>query len=116
MLESAEAVLAVEPARHHPRHAAVGVVGPHPPGGAAAFEIRAIFSDAYGALLEDPATGSLNASVGQWLFESNRASGAYVAAQGSRLGRRARIHVSCDPNGQVWVGGRTVTLFRGATA
>jgi PhzF family phenazine biosynthesis protein len=113
MLASAEAVLAVEPARHHPRYAAVGLVGPHPPGSETAFEIRAIFGDAQGALLEDPATGSLNASVGQWLFESGRVSSAYVAAQGARLGRSARIHVSCDPDGQVWVGGRTVTLFRG---
>jgi PhzF family phenazine biosynthesis protein len=113
MLACAEAVLAVEQAQHHPRYTAIGLVGPHPAGHEAAFEIRAIFSDAHGALIEDPATGSLNASVGQWLFESGRVSEAYVAAQGTRLGRQARIAVSRDAGGQVWVGGRTVTLFRG---
>ncbi len=115
MLESAEAVLAVEPARHHPTHIDIGIVGPHAPGGEVAFELRAIFSDAHGGLIEDPVTGSLNASVGQWLFASGRARGSYIAAQGTRLGRTGRIHVSEDEAGQVWVAGATRTLFAGQT-
>jgi predicted PhzF superfamily epimerase YddE/YHI9 len=78
-----------------------------------AFELRAIISPGHGRLLEDPVTGSLNASVGQWLFASGRASGGYVAAQGTRLGRTGRIHVSHDDTGQVWVAGKTRTLFSG---
>ncbi|OJU17597.1 MAG: phenazine biosynthesis protein PhzF [Sphingomonas sp. 66-10] len=113
MLGSAEAVLALEPARHHAQRIDIGVVGPHAPGDAVAFELRAIFSDAHGALIEDPVTGSLNASVGQWLFASGRARGSYVAAQGTRLGRAGRIAVSQDADGDVWVGGRTVTMFAG---
>jgi PhzF family phenazine biosynthesis protein len=113
MLDSAEAVLAVEPVRHHPDHVDIGIVGPHPAGGEAAFELRAIFSDAHGGLIEDPVTGSLNASVGQWLFASGRASGGYVAAQGTRLGRTGRVHVTQDGAGQVWVAGETRTLFVG---
>jgi PhzF family phenazine biosynthesis protein len=113
MLASAGAVLAVEPARQHHREIDIGVVGPHPAGAETAFEIRAIFSNAQGALLEDPVTGSLNASVGQWLFASGRATGAYVAAQGARLGRTGRVHVEQDADGQVWVGGATRTLFSG---
>lgn len=113
MLDSAEAVLAVEPTRHHPHHIDIGLVGPHAPGGETAFEIRAIFSDAHGTLIEDPVTGSLNASVGQWLFASGRVNAPYVAAQGTRLGRTGRIHVECDAAGQVWVGGATHTLFSG---
>lgn len=115
MLDSAEAVLAVEPARHHPEHVDIGIVGPHEPDGDVAFELRAIFSDAHGGLIEDPVTGSLNASVGQWLFASGRASGSYVAAQGTRLGRTGRIRVSQDEAGQVWVAGATRTLFTGRT-
>lgn len=115
MLDSAEAVLAVEPARHHPEHVDIGIVGPHEPGGDVAFELRAIFSDAHGGLIEDPVTGSLNASVGQWLFASGRASGSYVATQGTRLGRTGRIRVSQDEAGQVWVAGATRTLFTGRT-
>ncbi|WP_137898768.1 PhzF family phenazine biosynthesis protein [Sphingomonas sp. 2SG] len=113
MLDSADAVLAVEPVRHHPDHVDIGIVGPHPAGGEAAFELRAIFSDAHGGLIEDPVTGSLNASVGQWLFASGRASGGYVAAQGTRLGRTGRVHVTQDGAGQVWVAGETRTLFVG---
>ena len=113
LLASAEAALALEPVRHHPERIDIGVVGPHTPGGDAAFEIRAIFSDAHGALIEDPVTGSLNASVGQWLFASGRVRDGYVAAQGTRLGRTGRVHVRQDDSGQVWVGGATRTLFSG---
>ena len=113
MLESAEAVLALEPALHHAKRIDIGVVGPYAPDNQAAYQIRAIFSDGTGALTEDPVTGSLNASIGQWLFASGRARGAYVAAQGARLGRIGRIHVSHDDDGQVWVAGTTRTLFAG---
>lgn len=113
LLDSAEAVLAVEPARHHRGRIDIGLVGPHAPGSETAFEIRAIFSDAQRALIEDPVTGSLNASVGQWLFASGRVTGRYVAAQGTRLGRTGRIHVEQDAEGQVWVAGATRTLFSG---
>jgi predicted PhzF superfamily epimerase YddE/YHI9 len=41
------------------------------------------------------------------------ASGRYLAAQGTRLGRSGRIHVSQDADGQVWVAGTTRTLFGG---
>lgn len=116
LLDSAEAVLAVEPARHHPRHIDIGIVGPHAPGSDVAFEVRAIFGDGQGGLIEDPVTGSLNASLGQWLFASGRAQGGYVAAQGTRLGRTGRVQVTQDATGQVWVGGRTVTLFDGRTS
>jgi PhzF family phenazine biosynthesis protein len=116
MLASAEAVLAVEPAGHHPRPIDIGLVGPHAPGGDAAFELRALFAGPTGTMIEDPVTGSLNAAVGQWLFESGRAAHRYVAAQGTRLGRTGRVHVERDEDGAVWVGGRTLTLFSGTAA
>jgi PhzF family phenazine biosynthesis protein len=113
MLASAREVLAVDPVGQYPERIDIGIVGPHAPSGEVAFEIRAIFTAQGGNLIEDPVTGSLNASIGQWLFASGRAQGSYVAAQGTRLGRTGRIHVSQDANGQVWVGGRTLTLFAG---
>jgi len=112
LMESAEAVLAVEPVRAHDRKVDVGVVGPHR-GGEADFELRAFFSIDSGAMIEDPVTGSLNASVAQWLFESGRAAGSYVAAQGTKLGRRGRVNLSQDAGGQVWVAGTTRTLISG---
>ena len=113
MLESADAVLAVEPRRYRASPIDIGIVGPRAPGGETAFELRAIFYDLQGSLVEDPVTGSLNASVGQWLFATGRASNPYVAAQGTRLGRTGRIHVEQDSAGQVWVGGATRTVFSG---
>ncbi|HWI86384.1 MAG TPA: PhzF family phenazine biosynthesis protein [Sphingomonas sp.] len=113
LLDSAESVLALEPARHHPRVIDIGVVGPHAPGNEAAFEVRAFFSAGGGSVVEDPVTGSLNASVAQWLFSTGRASTAYVAAQGTRLGRRGRVQVDRDSRGQVWIGGNTRSLFEG---
>lgn len=115
LLRSAEAVLAVDPARHHARRWDLGVVGPHPAGGDAAFEVRAFFSDPLGVLVEDPVCGSLNASVAQWLLASGRAAAPWVATQGARVGRNGRIQVSRDDAG-LWIGGTTRTLFAGRTA
>ncbi|HEY6472071.1 MAG TPA: PhzF family phenazine biosynthesis protein [Acidimicrobiales bacterium] len=109
LLESAEAVLAVRPgAVDHD----VGLVGPHPPGAGAAFELRAFFPKD-GATTEDPVTGSLNASVAQWLLRTGRASAPYVASQGTALGRAGRVHLSADDAGAVWVAGGTVTCVSG---
>lgn len=111
MLASAAEVLAVETLRHYPERIDIGLVGPYPGGSEAAFELRAIFSGAHRELIEDPVTGSLNAGVGQWLFEAGYARGEYTARQGTVLGRSGLISVSKDGNGRVWVAGRTKTLF-----
>jgi PhzF family phenazine biosynthesis protein len=112
-LESAEAVLAVQPAATHSRRIDIGVVGFHPRGGALAYEVRAIFADHRGMLLEDPVTGSLNASVAQWLINTGRVKPPYTASQGTRLGRSGRIYIDRDAEGKIWVGGRTTTLVEG---
>ncbi|MFT5534429.1 MAG: PhzF family phenazine biosynthesis protein [Burkholderiaceae bacterium] len=113
LLESAAAVLALEPQRDYPTRLDLGVVGPHPAGSDAAFELRAFLTDHHGAVREDPVTGSLNASTAQWLLATGRAKAPYFASQGGRLGRAGRIHLSVDAQGGVWVGGKTMTLFSG---
>jgi predicted PhzF superfamily epimerase YddE/YHI9 len=65
---------------------------------------------------EDPVTGSLNASLAQWLMADGLAPARYVAAQGECLGRAGRVHVECDAGGQVWVGGASVTCVDGRVA
>jgi PhzF family phenazine biosynthesis protein len=112
MLESAEAVLALEP---RDVDLDLGVVGPHPDGSSFAFEVRAFFPKA-GATAEDPVTGSLNASLAQWLLRSGQASAPYVARQGTALGRAGEVHVSQDDAGLVWIGGATVTCIEGTVA
>jgi PhzF family phenazine biosynthesis protein len=113
LLASADAVLAVEPARDYPTRLDLGIVGAYPRGSPIAFELRAIFSDHRLNLIEDPVTGSLNASVAQWLLATGRATAPYTASQGTRLGRSGRIYIDRDAEGTVWVGGRTTTLFSG---
>jgi predicted PhzF superfamily epimerase YddE/YHI9 len=57
-------------------------------------------------------TGSLNASLAQWLLGSGRARAPYVAAQGTALGRAGRVYVDVSED-HVWVGGATVTCITG---
>jgi PhzF family phenazine biosynthesis protein len=109
LLEGADAVLALQPGFVD---LDLGVVGPYPPDSPTAFEVRAFFPKT-GATAEDPVTGSLNASLAQWLLESGRACAPYVASQGTALGRSGRIHVSRDGEGTIWVGGGTVTCVSG---
>ena len=66
-----------------------------------------------GSTAEDPVTGSLNASLAQWLLGNGRATAPYVAGQGKALRREGRIHVSRDDEGAIWVGGGTVTCVSG---
>jgi PhzF family phenazine biosynthesis protein len=115
LLEDDEVVLSLEPdgSRYEGDDLiAIGVVGPHAPGGDIDFEVRAFFSNDKGQLGEDPVTGSLNASLAQWLIGSGRAPGSYVAAQGTAIGRAGRIYVSQDESG-TWIGGSTVTAVSG---
>ncbi|HYP81743.1 PhzF family phenazine biosynthesis protein [Variovorax sp.] len=63
---------------------------------------------------EDPVTGSLNASLAQWLIADDRLPERYVAAQGQCIGRDGRVHIERDDDGQVWVGGRSVTCIQGS--
>jgi len=62
---------------------------------------------------EDPVTGSLNASLAQWLIAEGRMPNHYLAAQGAALGRAGRVQINTDASGQVWVGGQSVTCIRG---
>lgn len=115
LLESDQAVLGLEP--DIGRYAGsdqldIGVVAPHPEGSDVDFEVRAFFTSASGQLVEDPVTGSLNASLAQWLIGTGRAPDAYVAAQGRAIGRAGRVHVVNDGT-DIWVGGSTVTLVSG---
>ena len=79
--------------------------------GSPQLEVRA-FAAASG-IPEDPVTGSLNASLAQWLVADGRMPVRYLAAQGARLDRAGRVHLERDEQGQVWVGGDAVTCISG---
>jgi PhzF family phenazine biosynthesis protein len=117
LLRDATAVLAVEP--RFERSSAgetldIGLAGLYPPGSECALEVRGLFTDDQGVLREDPVTGSLNASLAQWLLESGRLTAPYVASQGTRLGRQGRVHVAQDDDGTIWIGGATHTCISGS--
>ena len=109
LLESAERVLELEPSGVD---FDLGVVGFHPEGAEAAIEVRAFFP-INGVTAEDPVTGSLNASVAQWLIDTGRLEAPYIAEQGAAIGRAGRVHVEQDDDGTVWVGGSSETVVAG---
>lgn len=114
LLADADAVLALQPSWSDLADFEVGVVGPYSDEAAArvgaAVEVRA-FCPSIGAV-EDPVTGSLNASLAQWLIGSGRLPSSYVASQGTALGRNGRVFIDQDGS-EIWVGGDTVTVVSG---
>ncbi|WP_206238841.1 PhzF family phenazine biosynthesis protein [Novosphingobium terrae] len=111
-LASAEAVLAVECPARGPVPMDLALVGPSREFGID-WEVRTFFTGETGAVVEDPVTGSLNASLGQYLFETGLATEAYVAAQGRCVGADGRAYVSREGD-DVWVGGRVAAVSLGA--
>jgi len=109
LLDSATAVLALRPGVVD---LDIGVVGPHPAGSPEAFEVRA-FLPIDGGTVEDPVTGSLNASLAGWLTRTGRATTPYTARQGTALGRAGRVELTQDDDGTIWTGGGTITCIQG---
>ncbi|MBU3738266.1 MAG: PhzF family phenazine biosynthesis protein [Rhodoferax sp.] len=62
---------------------------------------------------EDPVTGSLNASLAQWLMAEGLLPERYIATQGAALGRHGQVYLERDAQGQVWVGGDCVCCISG---
>ncbi|GAA1851959.1 PhzF family phenazine biosynthesis protein [Microlunatus capsulatus] len=110
-LASAAAVLDLEPDLAAVPDLKIGVLGAHPDGHPLRWEVRA-FAPALG-LGEDPVTGSLNASLAQWLLREGRTASRYRVGQGARVGRTGVLDVEQDAAGTVWVGGATTTVVRG---
>jgi PhzF family phenazine biosynthesis protein len=111
-LAEAAAVLDVRPSPFGDLDLKIGLVGFYPPGSPYAYEVRAFFPKD-GSATEDPVTGSLNASLAQWLVGTGQVSPPYVVSQGAALRRAGRVHISQDDEGAIWVGGGTVTCSTG---
>lgn len=119
-LSDAKAVLALQPdltklAAFERRLGITGVTvfGAHE-SGEAEIEVRT-FAPSCG-VNEDPVCGSGNGSVAafRWSRGLLPPSGRdYIAAQGRRVDRDGRVHVSVDANGKVHIGGACVTCVEG---
>ena len=117
LLDSAETVLGLTPdhARLKDLGQDVGVIHIAPDAGDDPARPGAVVR-AFAAPMgnpEDPVTGSLNASLAQWLIAEGLAPTRYLVAQGECLGRAGRVYIRQDAQGQVWVGGHTVTCIEG---
>ena len=113
MLGSRDELLALRPDYVALRGLELGVVAPWV-GGDAQFEVRA-FITAGDSGYEDPVTGSLNASLAQWLIGAGMAPARYVASQGTALGRAGRVHVD-QVGADLWIGGHSVACIAGMLA
>jgi PhzF family phenazine biosynthesis protein len=109
LLASADEVLAIQP---KPMKLTLGVAGAHTTESRFAYEVRAFYSS-NGITLEDPVTGSLNASLAQWLISSGRFNAPYLVSQGTAIGYAGVVKVVVDDSQMVWVGGNVATCISG---
>jgi PhzF family phenazine biosynthesis protein len=109
LLASAQEVLAIQP---NAMKLTLGVAGAHSPQSKFAYEVRAFYSS-NGITFEDPVTGSLNASLAQWLIHSGRFSAPYLASQGTAIGYAGVVHIEADTSHDIWIGGNVVTCITG---
>jgi len=75
------------------------------------------------AQFEDAASGAANATLAAWLasqgampggsLQSSTTTGFYRISQGREVGHDAVIELQVDDDGEVWSGGRTVTVVSG---
>jgi PhzF family phenazine biosynthesis protein len=111
LLDSARSALELEIDKATLAGLDVGVIAPHPAGGPADFEVRAFFTG--DGMLEDPVTGSLNASLAQWLIGDGTAPPRYRARQGTVLGRSGIVDIEQEGD-RIWVGGACITCIEGS--
>ena len=72
------------------------------------------FFPKYGAIIEDPGTGSACANLGGWLVATDASRPRTLnIAQGEAVGRRCRLGLTVDAAGAIFVSGRVIELGRG---
>ncbi len=110
MLKNAQQVLALDPDPQLLKDFKIGVIGSYRDGSETDFEVRA-FAMPYG-IYEDPVTGSLNAGIAKWLFNTNSVKDEYTVSQGKALGRDGKIFIQKIDN-TIWVGGEIISCING---
>lgn len=85
-------------------------------GGEAGYQVVVRAFPAGVGIAEDPASGAANGLIAAYLHvcDSDRAlARGYRVSQGREIGHDARIEIEIEPDGTVWVGGRTHTVIDG---
>lgn len=112
LLPSADAVLALEPDFGGTLDLKLGVIGRAGEQDDHDMEVRAFFPGPT-SMQEDPVTGSLNASLAQWLMGRDPTLTSYDARQGTALGRSGLVRLRRDGD-DIWVGGDVVGRVSGS--
>jgi PhzF family phenazine biosynthesis protein len=113
MLSSREEVLAIRADYSQLKGLNVGIVAPWTgPDAEADFEVRALTGD---ISAEDPVTGSLNASLAQWLIPAGLAPSRYTTRQGTVLGHRGQVSIE-QIGERIWVSGEVQKCIGGTVA
>ncbi|MGY2378083.1 PhzF family phenazine biosynthesis protein [Pseudomonas sp. SDO524_S393] len=113
MLKDRAAVLALRPDYGQLLGLAVGVIAPCDSvrdDVDAQFEVRGFIAG--DGAPEDPATGSLNAGIAQWLLGEGLAPERFVVSQGTAMGRAGRIRIERQGD-EIWVGGAVAVCIEG---
>ncbi|MGY2442952.1 PhzF family phenazine biosynthesis protein [Pseudomonas sp. SDO52101_S400] len=113
MIKDRQQVLNLQPDHSQMQGLAVGVIAawdPERDGDDARFEVRAFISG--DGMPEDPATGSLNAGIAQWLLAEGLAPESYTVSQGLSMGRAGKLRINRLGN-EIWIGGSVVTCIEG---
>ena len=113
MLADRTQVLDLQPDYSQLHGLAVGVIAPCDPVRDAVdtqFEVRGFIAG--DGAPEDPATGSLNAGVAQWLLAEGLAPERYTVSQGTAMGRAGRIRVERQGD-EIWIGGAVAVCIEG---
>ncbi|TNF86177.1 MAG: PhzF family phenazine biosynthesis protein [Gammaproteobacteria bacterium] len=111
-LDSAEAVLALDPSRvRWPEFRSLGFIGAHPAGAECDYEVRMLAPSS--GMSEDPITGSLNSALAHWLQAGGRLPRAVTVAQGTCIDRIGRVAIRPLDGGNVSIGGQTHILIEG---
>ncbi|GAB3629138.1 phenazine biosynthesis protein PhzF [Pandoraea terrae] len=120
-LPDAASVLALRPdlqrmteLDQHVGSTGVTVFGKHPIGHAVALEVRT-FAPSVG-VSEDPVCGSGNGAVAVYVRESGQVEtlgSNFQSGQGTCVGRQGRIQVEFGSNGEIRIGGQSITCIDG---
>ncbi|MDI2144827.1 MULTISPECIES: PhzF family phenazine biosynthesis protein [unclassified Pseudomonas] len=113
MIKDRQQVLNLQPDHSQMQGLAVGIIAAwdsERDGDAAQFEVRAFISG--DGMPEDPATGSLNAGIAQWLLAEGLAPDSYTVSQGLSMGRAGQLRIN-RLGDEIWIGGSVVTCIEG---
>ncbi len=67
----------------------------------------------YGAIVEDPGTGSATANLGGWMIQHGRTPCVYAIVQGEAVGRPCHIGIEVNAAREIRVSGKVIEIGRG---